>query len=138
LDGEGNPINKRNAWQTRSLLYVRLIPPGAADTVHFRLPIPNNVEGPLTLEARLNYRKFSDYFTKYAFAGVAQPGRAGLDFDSRTYTSIPSRSRICRSSRWLRLKPQSPWDNPGGSHFRAGWTAKGGMTGGSDCCCKAI
>jgi len=86
LDGEGNPINKRNAWQTRSLLYVRLIPPGAADTVHFRLPIPNNVEGPVTLEARLNYRKFSDYFTKYAFAGVAQPGRAGLDFDSRTYT----------------------------------------------------
>ena len=32
IDGEGNPINKRNAWQTRSLLYVRLIPPGAADT----------------------------------------------------------------------------------------------------------
>ncbi len=28
LDGEGNPINKRNAWQTRSVLYVRLIPPG--------------------------------------------------------------------------------------------------------------
>ncbi|MDQ6704709.1 MAG: cytochrome c family protein, partial [Acidobacteriota bacterium] len=31
LDGEGNPINKRNAFQTRSLLYARLIPPGAAD-----------------------------------------------------------------------------------------------------------
>ena len=28
LDGDGNPIDKRNAWQTRSLLYVRLIPPG--------------------------------------------------------------------------------------------------------------
>ena len=22
LDGAGNPINKRNAWQSRSLLYV--------------------------------------------------------------------------------------------------------------------
>jgi Flp pilus assembly protein TadD len=86
LDGEGNQINKRNAWQTRSVLYVRLIPPGAADTVHFRLPIPKEVVGPVTLETRLNYRKFSEYYTKYAFAGVAKPGRAGLDFDSREYT----------------------------------------------------
>ncbi|HEY6346828.1 MAG TPA: tetratricopeptide repeat protein [Bryobacteraceae bacterium] len=86
LDGEGNPIDKRNAWQARSVLYVRLIPPGAADTVHFRLPVPKDAEGPLTLEARLNYRKFSDYYTKYAFAGVAQSGRAGLDFDSREYS----------------------------------------------------
>ena len=86
LDGEGNPINKRNAWQTRSVLYVRLIPPGAADTVHFRLPIPKDVEGPVTLETRLNYRKFSYYFTRYAYAGLAQAGRAGLDFDSRAYS----------------------------------------------------
>jgi Cytochrome c554 and c-prime/Tetratricopeptide repeat len=86
LDGAGNPINKRNAWQARSLLYVRLIPPGAADTVHFLLPIPKDAEGPVTLEARLNYRKFTDYFTKYAFAGVPESGEAGLAFDSRKYS----------------------------------------------------
>ncbi len=86
LDGDGNQINKRNAWQARSVLYARLIPPGSADTVHFLLPIPKDAEGPVTLEARLNYRKFSDYYTKYAFAGVAQSGRAGLAFDSRAYT----------------------------------------------------
>src|SRR5437879_9248761 len=32
VDAHGNPINKRNAWATRALVYVRLIPPGAADT----------------------------------------------------------------------------------------------------------
>ncbi|MBV8841408.1 MAG: tetratricopeptide repeat protein [Bryobacterales bacterium] len=85
LDAEGNPIDKRNAWQTRSVLYVRLIPPGAADTVHFRLPIPADVHGPVTLQARLNYRKFSEYYTKYAYAGVAKSGRAGIGFDSREY-----------------------------------------------------
>ena len=85
LDGAGNPIDKRNAWQARSVLYVRLIPPGAADTVHFLLPIPKDAEGPLTLEARLNYRKFTEYYTKFTFAGVPQSGRAGLDFDSREY-----------------------------------------------------
>ena len=86
LDGEGNPINKRNAWQTRSVLYVRLIPPGAADTVHFRVAIPKDAAGPVTLEAKLNYRKFANYYTKFAYAGVAKPGSAGLDHDSREYT----------------------------------------------------
>ena len=52
LDGEGNPIDKRNAWQARSVLYVRLIPPGAADTVHFRVAIPKDAEGPLHFRRR--------------------------------------------------------------------------------------
>jgi tetratricopeptide (TPR) repeat protein len=86
IDGEGNPINKRNAWQTRSVLYVRLIPPGAADTAHFRVSIPRDVAGPITLEAKLNYRKFADYYTKFSYAGVAKPGAAGLAFDNREYT----------------------------------------------------
>ena len=46
LDGEGNPINKRNAWQARSVLYVRLIPPGAADVAHYRVQIPKDAQGP--------------------------------------------------------------------------------------------
>ena len=40
IDAHGNPINKRNAWATRAVVYVHLIPPGAADTVHYRLKIP--------------------------------------------------------------------------------------------------
>lgn len=67
LDGEGEPINKRNAWQARSLFYVRLIPPGAADTAHFRVRIPKDVKGPLTFTAKLNYRKFAHFYTGYAF-----------------------------------------------------------------------
>ena len=40
LDEHGNVINKRNAWAARSVAYVRLIPPGAADTIHYRLQMP--------------------------------------------------------------------------------------------------
>jgi Flp pilus assembly protein TadD len=86
IDGAGNPINKRNAWQTRSVLYVRLIPPGAADTVHFLLTIPPDVVGPVTLVSRLNYRKFSDYYNKFAFAGVPTGGVSAISYDSRTYS----------------------------------------------------
>jgi tetratricopeptide (TPR) repeat protein len=67
LDGDGNPIDKRNAWQTRSLLYVRLIPPGAADVAHYLVRIPKNTRGPLQFTARLNYRKFAWSYTQFAY-----------------------------------------------------------------------
>ncbi len=93
LDGEGNPIDKRNAWQTRSLLYVRLIPPGAADVAHYRVKIPKDAAGPLTFTAKLNYRKFSHYYTQFSYGLKARPGqeadRAGLDHDSRAYEMAP-------------------------------------------------
>ena len=75
LDAESNPINKRNAFQSRSLLYVRLIPPGAADTAHFRVKVPKDARGPLHFTAKLNYRKFSWYYTQFAYAGRPRPGQ---------------------------------------------------------------
>jgi tetratricopeptide (TPR) repeat protein len=67
LDGDGNPIDKRNAWQTRSLLYVRLIPPGAADVAHYLVRVPRDAQGPLQFKARLNYRKFAWSYTQFAY-----------------------------------------------------------------------
>jgi len=48
LDADGNQINKRNAWQARSVLYVHAIQPGAADTVHYLLNIPKDAKGRFT------------------------------------------------------------------------------------------
>jgi tetratricopeptide (TPR) repeat protein len=73
LDAHGNPINKRNAWATRAVMYARLIPPGAADTVHYRLKIPADCGDKITFTAKLNYRKFSWWNTQWAFAGVHDP-----------------------------------------------------------------
>jgi Flp pilus assembly protein TadD len=86
IDAHGNPINKRNAWSTRAVVYVRLIPPGAADTVHFRVAIPENAGNKITLHARLLYRKFSWYGTNEAFAGQpdpASPNSVTPDYDDR-------------------------------------------------------
>jgi len=76
IDGHGNPINKRNAWATRSVVYVHLIPPGAADTAHYRLYIPENAGDKITLHAKLNYRKFTWFNTHFSFAGV-EAGKTG-------------------------------------------------------------
>ena len=86
IDGHGNPINKRNAWATRAVVYVRLIPPGAADTVHYRVHIPENAGNKITLQARLCYRKFTWYNTHEAFAGVPDPSKPDAvapDYDDR-------------------------------------------------------
>ncbi len=89
VDAHGNPINKRNAWATRAVVYVHLIPPGAADTVHYRLRVPEKAGSRLTLHARLCYRKFAWWNTQFSFAGVPdenQPKQEVTpDFDDRKF-----------------------------------------------------
>ena len=79
LDGHGNPINKRNAWMTRSVAYVRLVPPGAADTVHYRLLVPEDAGDRIMLRAKVNYRKFDWWLTQWSYAGVRDAAEPSPD-----------------------------------------------------------
>lgn len=81
LDEHGNLINKRNAWATRTILYSNTIPPGAADTARYRLEIPPDTGKVLTLEAKLNYRKFNWWHTQWAYAGVRDPEDTDFQVD---------------------------------------------------------
>ena len=118
LDGDGNPINKRNAWQARSLLYVRLIPPGAADVAHYlREGAATMPRARFSFTAKLNYRKFSWYYTQFAYAGAAQAG-TGPGAARRTTTtawntvSDPRRFRRMSPARFATafpICPSSPW-----------------------------
>jgi Flp pilus assembly protein TadD len=86
IDAHGNPINKRNAWASRAVVYVHLIPPGAADTVHFRMHVPESAGEKITLRSKLNYRKFQWWNTQFAFGGVPEgPGGVTRDYDDRTF-----------------------------------------------------
>jgi Flp pilus assembly protein TadD len=98
IDGHGNPINKRNAWATRSVVYVHLIPPGAADTAHFRMHIPENAGDKITLHAKLNYRKFGWFNTQFSFAGIEDPsqphGGTAHDYDDRKWAFNGDTSKV--------------------------------------------
>ncbi len=97
IDAHGNPINKRNAWATRAVVYVRLIPPGAADTVHYRVAIPEKAGNKITFHARLCYRKFSWYGTQEAFVGIPDPTKPNAvapDYDDRPTIFTASLSGI--------------------------------------------
>jgi tetratricopeptide (TPR) repeat protein len=98
LDGHGNPINKRNAWSSRSVAYVRLIPPGAADTVHYRLDVPRDAGSTIVLRAKVNYRKFAWWNTQWAFAGVRDPAdphpAVSKSFDDGKWVFTGDTSRV--------------------------------------------
>jgi tetratricopeptide (TPR) repeat protein len=102
IDGHGNRINKRNAWSTRSVVYVRLIPPGAADTVHFRMKVPAKTGKKITLTARLCYRKFAWWNTQFAFGGRVDPespeSAVTPDYDDRKFVFDASLKGISAKS----------------------------------------
>jgi len=90
LDEHGNQINKRNAWMSRSVAYVRLVPPGAADTIHYRLDVPKDAGDRIYLKAKVNYRKFAWWNTQWAFGGIRDP-----------QDPQPAVSRSYDDGRWL-------------------------------------
>jgi Tfp pilus assembly protein PilF len=98
LDGKGNKINKRNAWSTRSVLYVSLVPPGAANTVRFRLNVPEDAGETVTLKAKLNYRKFAWWNTQWAYAGVRDPAQGPFevtkDYDEGRWVFTGDTSKV--------------------------------------------
>jgi tetratricopeptide (TPR) repeat protein len=89
IDGHGNVINKRNAWASRAVVYVHLIPPGAADTAHFRLHIPDHCGEKIILHAKVNYRKFQWWNTQFSFggklAGSESASQVSPDYDDRKW-----------------------------------------------------
>jgi tetratricopeptide (TPR) repeat protein len=60
LDRHGNRINRRNAQDIFTPLYNHQIPPGAGQVVHYGFTLPEDVVEPLTVDVKLQYRKF-DY-----------------------------------------------------------------------------
>jgi hypothetical protein len=65
LDRDGNRIDRRNPQNIFTPLYNHQIPPGAARIVHYALTVPADQREPLTVEAKLNYRKFDTTYMQY-------------------------------------------------------------------------
>ena len=67
LDRDGNRIDRRNPQDIFVPLYNKQIPPGAGQVVHFGLEVSDGLKGPITLEAKVNYRKFDRRYMDYIF-----------------------------------------------------------------------
>ncbi len=67
LDRDGNRIDRRNPQDIFTPLYNHQIPPGAGQVVHYEIVVPENQTAPLTVEVKLQYRKFDTLYMNYVF-----------------------------------------------------------------------
>jgi tetratricopeptide (TPR) repeat protein len=67
LDRHGNRIDRRNPQDIFTPLYNHQIPPGAAQVVHYEFQVPADQKEPLTVEVKLQYRKFDAVYMNYVF-----------------------------------------------------------------------
>jgi len=65
LDRDGNRIDRRNPQDIFTPLYNHQIPPGAAQIVHYAFTVPEDLNAPLTLDVKLQYRKFDTKYMHY-------------------------------------------------------------------------
>lgn len=72
LDKDGNRIDRRNAQDIFTPLYNHQIPPGAGQTVHYGLRLPEDVDAPVEVRVKLQYRKFDQRYMDF----VAQTNEA--------------------------------------------------------------
>ena len=97
VDRHGNLIDRHNLWEMVGVRFKRSLFPGSEDLASFafecsgatpetsiaellgeeeRFDVAAGLEGPITVEASLNYRKFDQYLLDYAFgedAGITSP-----------------------------------------------------------------
>jgi len=109
LDRDGKRIERRNAQDIFVTLYNHQIPPGAAAVVHYALTIPADAADTISIETRLQYRKFDTRFLKHiegdAFNGNLLPittlatDRVTVPLDDRA--DVPAQtSPIPEWERW--------------------------------------
>ena len=67
LDRDGNRVDRRNPQDIFTPLYNHQIPPGAGQVAHYDLLVPEEQNEPLTLEVKLQYRKFDTIYMNYVF-----------------------------------------------------------------------
>ena len=71
LDRQGRRVDRRNVQDIFVPLYDHQIPPSAAAVVHYQLDIPKGIAAPIEVDVKLQYRKFTRGFTKYALGPQA-------------------------------------------------------------------
>jgi len=67
LDRNGNRIDRRNPQDIFTPLYNHQIPPGAAAVVHYDFTVPPDITEPLTVEIKVQYRKFDTKYMQHVF-----------------------------------------------------------------------
>jgi tetratricopeptide (TPR) repeat protein len=73
ISEEGKPVVDHDIWNTRVTAIDRQVAAGRADLARFAFVVPANARSPVTLSAKLNYRRFNNRFMEF----VAKDSKVG-------------------------------------------------------------
>src|ERR1044071_8489631 len=90
LDRDGRRVDRRNPQDIFAPLYNHQIPPGAGQVVHYSFTVPERQSEPLTLDVKLQYRKFDAVYLNYVFATHYTAGAPLVVTNNLPVTTIAS------------------------------------------------
>src|SRR5262245_8997065 len=111
LDRKGNRINRRNPEDIFTPLYNHQIPPGAAQVVHYTLKVPKDLDPkePITLTARLRYRKFDFEYMSLVHGGDEKVPQLPVVDICEDAVKLPVASGAEVAKQESKIKP--PWQS---------------------------
>lgn len=102
VDGSGKLLTKNEAWMRRAVAYDNTIPADSSTLVRYEFHIPVDAKGPLTLTARVNYRRFNQSYLDYVL------GQGHL---ANPVAEMAAQSRLINLGE-NEASPPDPRDNP--------------------------
>ncbi|MGD0479938.1 MAG: tetratricopeptide repeat protein [Terracidiphilus sp.] len=65
INDRGTLNDLHQVWDTRVIAYNNTIVSGRSQIVRYRFKVPENAAGPITITARVNYRRFNQHFINF-------------------------------------------------------------------------
>ncbi|MGA2276646.1 MAG: tetratricopeptide repeat protein [Terracidiphilus sp.] len=67
VNKQGGLNDLHQVWDTRVVAYNNTIQSGRSQIVRYEFSLPQNAVGPITVTAKVNYRRFNQHFTDFGF-----------------------------------------------------------------------
>jgi Tfp pilus assembly protein PilF len=111
VDMTGNFVDNHKVWTIHSVAYDNTIQAGRSTLIRYQFQIPEEVEGPLTITAKVNYRHLRQSYINNVF-GKDHPAYPVIELASRTRTLNIGDNPV--SAPWATDNPDwMRWNNAG-------------------------
>jgi lipoprotein NlpI len=115
VDVTGNFVDNHKVWGIHSMAYDNSIQSGRSALVRYQFHLPQNVKGPVTIRARVNYRHLRQSYVNNVF-GADHPAYPVVEIASRERIinvgdNVPTTPLATDNQDWMR------WNNFGISYL---------------------
>jgi tetratricopeptide (TPR) repeat protein len=110
VNARGTLNDLHQVWDTRVIAYNNTIASGRSQIVRYEFKVPANATGPITLTAKVNYRRFNQHFTEFVLGKRNDMPVTEVASRTRTFAlgdNAPGKPDAQDNPDWMR------WNNYG-------------------------